>query len=65
MKNLVKVERARHSLTQADLAKKLNVSRQTIHAIENNKFNPSVTLAIKMSRFFKVTVEYLFEIDDY
>lgn len=64
MKNLVKVERARHNLTQADLAKELNVSRQTIHAIEKNKFNPSVTLAIKMARFFKVTVEYLFDIDD-
>ena len=64
MKNLVKVERARHNLTQADLAKKINVSRQTIHAIEKNKFNPSVTLAIRMARFFKVTVEYLFDIDD-
>ena len=63
MKNLVKVERARHDLTQADLAEKLGVSRQTIHAIEKNKFNPSVTLAIKMARFFKVTVEYLFDID--
>ena len=64
MRNLVKVERARHNLTQADLAKEINVSRQTIHAIENNKFNPSVTLAIRLARFFKVTVEYLFDIDD-
>ncbi|AUS05293.1 MULTISPECIES: helix-turn-helix transcriptional regulator [Pseudotamlana] len=64
MKNLIKVERARHDLTQADLAEKLGVSRQTIHAIENNKFNPSVTLAIKMARFFKVTVEYLFDIEE-
>jgi len=64
MKNLVKVERARHDLTQADLADKLGVSRQTIHAIEKNKFNPSVTLAIKMARFFKVTVEYLFDIEE-
>ncbi|MCD6544762.1 MAG: helix-turn-helix transcriptional regulator [Flavobacteriaceae bacterium] len=64
MKNLVKVERARHDLTQANLAEKLGVSRQTIHAIEKNKFNPSVTLAIKMARYFKVTVEYLFDIDD-
>ena len=64
MKNLVKVERARHDLTQADLADKLGVSRQTIHAIERNKFNPSVTLAIKMARFFKVTVEYLFDIEE-
>ncbi|TXD50166.1 MULTISPECIES: helix-turn-helix transcriptional regulator [unclassified Polaribacter] len=64
MKNLIKVERARHSLTQADLAEKVGVSRQTIYAIENNKFNPSVTLAIKMARFFKVTVEYLFDIEE-
>ena len=64
MKNLIKVERARHNLTQADLAKKVGVSRQTIYAIENNKFNPSVSLAIKMARFFKVTVEYLFDIEE-
>tara|TARA_R110002126_G_scaffold291781_1_gene457964 strand:+ start:33461 stop:33661 length:201 start_codon:yes stop_codon:yes gene_type:complete len=64
MKNLIKVERARHSLTQADLAKEVGVSRQTIHAIEKNKFNPSVTLAIKMARFFKVKVEYLFYIEE-
>ena len=64
MKNLIKVERARHNLTQADLAEKLGVSRQTIHAIEKNKFNPSVTLAIKMAKFFKVTVEYLFDIEE-
>ena len=64
MKNLIKVERARHDLTQAQLANKLGVSRQTIHAIEKNKFNPSVILAIKMARFFKVTVEYLFDIEE-
>lgn len=64
MKNLIKVERARHNLTQADLADKLGVSRQTIHAIERDKFNPSVTLAIKMARFFNVTVEYLFDIEE-
>jgi len=64
MKNLVKVERARYDLTQAKLAEKLGVSRQTIHAIEKNKFNPSVTLAIKMARFFNVTVEYLFDIEE-
>lgn len=64
MKNLIKVERARHNLTQAKLAEELGVSRQTIHAIEANKFNPSVTLALKMAKFFNVTVEYLFSIDD-
>ncbi|MEO9572232.1 MAG: helix-turn-helix transcriptional regulator [Polaribacter sp.] len=64
MKNLIKVERARHNLTQGDLAEKVGVSRQTIYAIEKNKFNPSVTLAIKMARFFNVTVEYLFDIEE-
>lgn len=64
MKNLVKVERARHDLTQAELAEYLGVSRQTIHAIEKNKFNPSVTLAIKMAKYFNVTVEYLFDIEE-
>ena len=64
MKNLIKVERARHSLTQGDLAERVGVSRQTIYAIENNKFNPSVTLAIKMARLFNVTVEYLFDIEE-
>lgn len=64
MKNLIKVERARYGLTQAGLAEKVGVSRQTIHAIEKNKFNPSVTLAIKMARLFNVTVEYLFDIED-
>ncbi|MDO6813913.1 helix-turn-helix transcriptional regulator [Tenacibaculum soleae] len=64
MKNLIKLERARHNLTQGALAEKLGVSRQTIHAIEAQKFNPSVTLAIKMARLFNVSVEYLFEIEE-
>ncbi|VXB43928.1 helix-turn-helix transcriptional regulator [Maribacter litoralis] len=64
MKNLVKVERARLDLTQADLAEKLGVSRQTIHAIEKNKFNPSVILALKMAKLFSLTVEELFIIEE-
>lgn len=64
MKNLVKVERARQDMTQAQLAEALGVSRQTIHAIEKNKFNPSVGLALKMAKFFEVTVEYLFELEE-
>ncbi|MBC30232.1 MAG: transcriptional regulator [Muricauda sp.] len=64
MKNLVKVERARLNLTQAELAEKLGVSRQTIHAIEKNKFNPSVVLAIKMARLFNLSVEEVFFIDE-
>lgn len=64
MKNLVKVERARLDLTQADLAEKLGVSRQTIHAIEKNKFNPSVILAIKMAKLFRLSVEELFLVEE-
>lgn len=64
MKNLIKVERARQDMTQAQLAESLGVSRQTIHAIERNKFNPSVILALKMAHFFEVTVEYLFELEE-
>ena len=64
MKNLVKVERARLDMTQAELAKELGVSRQTIDAIEKDKFNPSVTLALKMGRLFKLPVEELFIMDE-
>ena len=64
MKNLIRVERARHRLTQGELACEINVSRQTIHAIENEKFNPSILLAIKIARFFKLPVEELFTIED-
>jgi|TARA_Y100001968_G_C19029698_1_gene559196 putative transcriptional regulator len=60
MKNLVKVERARLNLTQAELAERLGVSRQTIHAIEKEKFNPSVSLALKMGKLFNLPVEELF-----
>lgn len=64
MKNLVKVERARLDMTQAELAKELGVSRQTIHAIEKDKFNPSVALALKMGKLFNLPVEELFIMDE-
>jgi len=64
MKNMIKVERARHDLTQADLAKKIQVSRQTIHAIEKGKFVPSTVLALKMARFFEIKVEELFMLEE-
>ena len=47
-------------ITQEELAKKLDVSRQTINAIENSKFNPSVKLALLMADFFKCNVENIF-----
>jgi len=63
MKNTLKIERAKKNITQADLAKELEVSRLTIHSIESGKFNPSVQLALKMAAFFKVRVEDLFQLD--
>jgi len=64
MKNMIKVERARHDMTQADLAKEIQVSRQTIHAIEKGKFVPSTILALKMARFFDIRVEELFILEE-
>lgn len=64
MKNTIKVERARHNMTQQDLADKLAISRQTIIAIEAGKFNPSTLLSIKMARLFNCHVEDLFIVDD-
>ena len=60
MKNRIKVQRAMHDLTQEELALEIKVTRQTINAIENGKFSPSLDLAFKMARFFKITIEELF-----
>ncbi len=64
MKNRIKVERAIYNLTQADLAKKIGVSRQTINAMEKNKYVPSTVLALKLSRVFKKNVEDIFFLED-
>ena len=53
-----------NNLTQADLAEKIGVSRQSINAIETNKYVPSTALALKLSRLFKTPVEDLFQLDD-
>lgn len=63
MKNRIKVLRAETNLSQDELAKEINVSRQTINAIENGKFNPSVKLALKMSKVFKCAIEEIFELE--
>ena len=63
MKNSVKVQRAIRGITQEELATALKVTRQTIIAIENGKYDPSLGLAFKMSRFFGVRIEELFEDD--
>ncbi len=63
MKNSIKVERAKKNMTQEDLAQKLNVSRQSINAIETGKFVPSTILALKIARYFKVSMHDLFELE--
>lgn len=60
MKNKLKVLRAEHNLTQEQLANAVEVSRQTINAIEKEKFDPSLVLAIKLSRLFKTDIETIF-----
>lgn len=64
MKNLIKVERARHNMTQQELAEKIGVSRQTINSIESNRYVPSTVLALKISALFDLTVNQLFELEE-
>lgn len=61
MKNRLKVLRAERDLTQADLADQLDVSRQTINAIETGKFDPSLPLAFKIARLFEMSIEDIFQ----
>ena len=61
MKNRLKVLRAEHNYTQARLAELLDVSRQTINAIEKGKFDPSLPLAFKAARLFELKIEDIFD----
>ena len=61
MKNHLRELRAARQWSQEDLAGKLGVSRQTINAIETQKYDPSLPLAFKIARLFKLTIEELFE----
>lgn len=61
MKNRLKVLRAERNWTQADLADSLEVSRQTINAIETGKYDPSLPLAFKISRLFEMPIEDIFQ----
>ncbi|MGY8824492.1 MAG: helix-turn-helix transcriptional regulator [Candidatus Latescibacterota bacterium] len=63
MKNRLKVLRAERDWTQADLADELEVSRQTVNAIEKGKFDPSLPLAFKISRLFNMPIEDIFQDD--
>jgi len=60
MKNKLRVLRAEHQWSQAKLAALLHVSRQTINAIENGKYDPSLTLAFKMAQLFEMPIEQIF-----
>ena len=60
MKNRLKVLRAERDWTQTDLASALNVTRQTIHAIETDKYDPSLPLAFKISILFHLPIEQIF-----
>jgi putative transcriptional regulator len=64
MKNTIRIERAILNITQADLAEKVKVSRQTINAIESNKYVPSTVLALKISRVFQKNLEDIFILED-
>ena len=61
MKNHVKALRTERAWSQAELAKRLGVSRQTVNAIERGKYDPSLPLAFKLARVFGETIEELFE----
>ena len=63
MKNKVRMYRAMTNLTQEELAKKLGISRQRIVAIESEGSDPSLELALRMARLFKVRVEDLFSLE--
>lgn len=64
MNNRIKVLRAECNLSQADLAEKLGVSRQTINAIETEKYDPSLPLAFAIARFFQKQIEDVFFPDE-
>ncbi len=63
MKNNIKKLRNKLKISQKNLAESLNVSRQTINAIETGKFDPSLTLTSKITRFFKKSLEEIFIMD--
>ena len=64
MKNRLRVLRAERDWSQADLAERLSVSRQTVNAIENKRYDPSLPLAFTIARLFKLRIEDVFTPDD-
>ena len=64
MKNKIKELRKQVNLRQEDLALKLGVTRQTINAVENNKYNPTLELAMKLAKLLGTPVEDIFQLED-
>jgi putative transcriptional regulator len=64
MKNRLKVARAEHNLSQADLADRIGVSRQTVNSIETARYVPSTVLALKLAQVFGKPVDQLFMLDE-
>lgn len=64
MRNSIKVERAKKDITQAQLADAIQVSRQTINAMEKGKYVPSTVLALKIAKYFEIRVEDIFELEE-
>jgi putative transcriptional regulator len=60
MKNQLRVLRAQNNWSQAELAERLEVSRQSVNAIETGKYDPSLPLAFKLARLFNTTIEAIF-----
>ena len=61
MKNRLKVLRAERDWSQADLAERLDVSRQSVNAIETGKYDPSLPLAFRIARLFEMPIEAIFD----
>ncbi|MEP2715283.1 helix-turn-helix transcriptional regulator [Pseudophaeobacter sp.] len=64
MKNTIRVLRAEHRWTQEELGKRLGVSRNSVNAIENGKYDPSLPLAFRVARLFGKSVEEVFQDDE-
>ncbi|MFM6933837.1 MAG: helix-turn-helix transcriptional regulator [Flavobacteriales bacterium] len=64
MKNKIKIHRSIKGVSQQELADKMAVSRQTLNAIENGKYHPTLLLGMRMSEFFDCKIEELFELEE-
>ncbi len=64
MKNRLEEIRKENGITQEELARAVEVSRQTIGSLENGRYNPSIILAFKIARFFNLTIEEIFIYDE-